>query len=178
MFLHVSVILLTGGGGGVGGLRRTPPAGRTPPGRETPRDQAHPLGKENPPRPGRTPPAGRPPQDQAPPPRTRQTPPLPPPGRRLQHTVNERPVRILLECILVACELLGLRVHLRVFYDTQFHFRMLHLLYCTNVSHVMVVAFQNTVSLSENKFLSCPQYSKWLLCKNFKFYPLTLLLII
>ena len=29
------------------------------------------------------------------------TPPGPPPGSRLQHTVNERPVRILLECILV-----------------------------------------------------------------------------
>ena len=32
-----------------------------------------------------------------PPPRSRQ----PPPGSRLQHTVYERPVRILLECILV-----------------------------------------------------------------------------
>ena len=64
-----------------------------------------------------------PPQDQTPPPRTRQTPPpyvaekpwkqtpayglrTPPPsncppGSRLQHTVYERPVRILLECILV-----------------------------------------------------------------------------
>ena len=60
MFLHVSVILLTGGV-----LQRTPP-----------RDQA-----ENPP-----------------PPRQGKT---PPPGNRLQHTVNERPVRILLECILV-----------------------------------------------------------------------------
>ena len=48
-----------------------------------PWDQADPLG------PGRPPPApGRPPQ-------TRQT----PPGSRLQHTVYERPVRILLECI-------------------------------------------------------------------------------
>ena len=28
----------------------------------------------------------------------------PPPGSRLQHTVNERPVRILLECILVICK--------------------------------------------------------------------------
>ena len=61
----------------------------------------------------------RPPQDQADtPPRTRQTPPgpgrsplgpggpprpgRPPPGSRLQHTVYEQPVRILLECILVS----------------------------------------------------------------------------
>ena len=41
------------------------------------------------------------------PPGSRPTPPLPPcgaappPGSRLQHTVNERPVRILLQCILV-----------------------------------------------------------------------------
>ena len=49
---------------------------------------------------------GRPPQDQADPPGTRHLPPplgpcRPPPGSRLQHTVYERPVRILLECILV-----------------------------------------------------------------------------
>ena len=59
MFLHVSVILLTGGGGFRPG--RTPPA------------------RENPPRPGRP----------------------PPPASRVQNTVYERPVRILLECILV-----------------------------------------------------------------------------
>ena len=29
----------------------------------------------------------------------------PPPGSRLQHTVNERPVRILLECILIYCDI-------------------------------------------------------------------------
>ena len=56
------------------------------------------------------PPRTRPPrQHQTLPPRD-QTPPAPiphpgtrppPPGSRLQHTVNERPVRILLECILV-----------------------------------------------------------------------------
>ena len=79
VFLHVSVILLTGGG-----LR----AGRTP------RDQTPPPGTR-----------------QTPNPRTRQTPPGPgrhppgpgrhPPGSRHQHTVNDRPVRILLECILV-----------------------------------------------------------------------------
>ena len=52
-----------------------------------------------PPRPGRHPPdqADTPP-DQADTPQTRQT---PSPGSRRQHTVNERPVRILLECILV-----------------------------------------------------------------------------
>ena len=90
MFLHVSVILLTGG---VGGLRRTPLAGRTP------RDQAEPPGRENPPGPGRTPPGpgrtplgpgrtppgpgrtpqqGEPPQDQAPPRPGRH----PPPGEK------------------------------------------------------------------------------------------------
>ena len=41
---------------------------------------------------------GTPPPDQVNTPQTRQT---PPPGSRLQHTVYERPVRILLECILV-----------------------------------------------------------------------------
>ena len=99
-----------------------------PPGtRHTPRqDQAHTPGPGTPPRTGRPPRdqahppgPGRPPQDQAHPPKTRQTPqtrqtPLgpgrhhtpprtrqTPPGSRLQHTVYERPVRILLECILV-----------------------------------------------------------------------------
>ena len=54
--------------------RQTPPE-QTP----TPPDQADPLGAD-PLRPGRP----------------------PPPRSRLQHTVNERPVRILLECILVS----------------------------------------------------------------------------
>ena len=79
MFLHVSVILSTGGvlqaGRGPPGPGRPPLAGRTPP----------PLGE--------SPLAGR-----TPPPRG---PGRPPPGRRLQNTVYERPVRILLECILV-----------------------------------------------------------------------------
>ena len=83
MFLHVCVILFTGG-----------VSGQPPPG------------------PGRHPPqAVRGPPDQADPPGTRQTPPpdkenpphqADPPRRRLQHPVNERPVRILLECILVS----------------------------------------------------------------------------
>ena len=99
-----------------GGLRvgRSPWAGRTPPGSRPPQAGRNPPprqgepptpGRENPPRadtpPGADPPwAGRTPPEQKPP-------PLPPradttpPGSRLQHTVNERPVRILLECILV-----------------------------------------------------------------------------
>ena len=89
----------------------------------------NPLGtKENPPGPGRPPQdqgeppqirQGEPPQIKETPPRTKENPPQdqadtppdqgepppgpgkPPLGRRLQHTVNKRPVRILLECILV-----------------------------------------------------------------------------
>ena len=69
--------------------RQMPPQTRqtpTPQTRQTPLDQADtPLDQADPP-------------DQADsPPRTRQT----PPGSRLQHMVYERPVRILLECILV-----------------------------------------------------------------------------
>ena len=93
MFSHVSVILYTGGVSEEppgtretsSRPRRTPPDQTDPPWtKETPPDQADPpRTKENPP--GReNPPAGR-----------------TPPGRRLQHTVNERPVHILLECILV-----------------------------------------------------------------------------
>ena len=76
-----------------------PGPGRHPLAGRTPRDQA------DPPRPGRTPPEQGDPLDQGDSSGTRQTPPgtrqTPPPGRRLQHTVIERPVRILLECILV-----------------------------------------------------------------------------
>ena len=121
MFSHVSVILLTGGG-----LWADPPGpGRPPRQGEPPRDQADtpqtrqtPPSRENPPgtrqtphppRPGRHPP-GRTPLQTPPPDQADTTPPAgrpppeqadPLPGRRLQHTVNERPVRILLECILV-----------------------------------------------------------------------------
>ena len=68
--------------------RQTPPDQADPPAGRTPLpEQADPPGRENPPRPGRPPhPPG---------------PGRPHPERRLQHTVNERPVRILLECILV-----------------------------------------------------------------------------
>ena len=106
-----------GGGGGVPGLggvvshkalRQTPPRpGTHPPGPDTPTppDQTH-----HPPGPGTPPPPTRtrhttpsPPGPDTPP--TRHTPldqtHHPPPGSRLRHTVYERPVRILLECILV-----------------------------------------------------------------------------
>ena len=68
-------------------------AGISPP-EQSPPDHA-------PPGPGT--PLSRPPQSRHPPPPGPGT----PPGSRLQHTVNERPVRILLECILVS-ERLGL----------------------------------------------------------------------
>ena len=84
MFLHVCVILFTGGFSG-----------------QTPRDQA------DTPRPARHPPGpDRPPWDQADTPWD-QTDPLP--GSRLQHTVYERPVHILLESILV-CGLHSIRL--------------------------------------------------------------------
>ena len=95
MFLHVSVILYTGG------LRRTPPAGRTPPGRENP----SPPNQGEPPHPPIPGTRQTPPRDQADPPGREN-----PPRRRLQHTVNERPVRILLECILVLLHIIPLTV--------------------------------------------------------------------
>ena len=75
--------------------RQIPPgSGRHPLTRQTPWiSQTPPRTRQNPPGPAR-------------PPRARQTPPgpgRPPQGSRLQHTVYERPVRILLECILVRC---------------------------------------------------------------------------
>ena len=93
IFLHLFVILFTGGGVlpqcmlgyQPPQIRQTPPDQTPPPPRtrQTPPDQTppHPGPGRHPPRPGRHPP------------RTRQTP--------SQHTVYERPVRILLECILV-----------------------------------------------------------------------------
>ena len=97
--------------------RQTPPRTRQTP----PRSGRHPLDQADPPQTWQIPPIRQNP------PQTRQTPPgpgsqdqagthyppdppgpgspPPPPGRRLQHMVNERPVRILLECILVTfCE--------------------------------------------------------------------------
>ena len=75
MFLQASVILLTGG------VCLSACWDTTPPGRRPPRSR-HPPREETP-------------REQTPPR------PDPPPGSRLRDTVNERPVRILLECILV-----------------------------------------------------------------------------
>ena len=76
-----------------------PPLGR-PPWEQTPPQTRHPPWEQ-------TPPDQAPPQEQTPREQTHpleQTPPGPgthPPRSRLQHTVNERTVRVLLECILV-----------------------------------------------------------------------------
>ena len=80
--VFTSVCLSTGGEGCLPQcmLRYTPPPGADPPWEQTPRPD--------------TPPGPDTPRSRHP--RTRH-----PPGSRLQHTVNERPVRILLECILV-----------------------------------------------------------------------------
>ena len=65
------------------------PLEQTPPGADIPRSR-------HPPPPSRHSPEQTPPRSRHPSPEQ-----TPPPGSRLQHTVNERPVRILLECILV-----------------------------------------------------------------------------
>ena len=112
MFSHVCDSV-HGGGFQTG---RTPPTRENPPGANPPGQGEPPTPGTRPPRPGRTPPGpGRLPRDQTPlarenphPPFQDQTPNPPPsqgepltPGSRLQHTVYERLVRILLECILV-----------------------------------------------------------------------------
>ena len=75
MFLQASVILSTRGGLPQCMLGYHSPQEQTPPplGADTPWDQTHPGTRLS-----------------------------PPPGSRRQHMVNERPVRILLECILVS----------------------------------------------------------------------------
>ena len=89
MFLQVSVILPTGGGGFLPQCI----LGYTPPQEQTPLEQT-PLEQTPQSRPPweQTPPGANPPEQT---PQSRH-----PPGRWLRHTVNERPVRILLECIL------------------------------------------------------------------------------
>ena len=81
-----------------------------PPQADPPRPGRPPGTRQTPPRTRQTPQTRQtPPRTRQTPPRTRQTPPgpgrAPPPGSRLQHTVYERPVRILLECILVCTKI-------------------------------------------------------------------------
>ena len=99
IFLHLFVILFTGGGEGVvshKALRQNPPWTRhTTPPEQTPPDQTPP--RADPPR--ADPPRADPPRADPPRPDTPSGPD--PPGSRLRHTVYERLVRILLECILV-----------------------------------------------------------------------------
>ena len=131
IFLHLSVILFTGGVSASvhAGIPHLPPRADTPLGADTPWSRhpprsRHPLEQTPPPRrdPPRadtpweqTPPRADTPQEQTPPwsrqnpqsrhpPRSRHPPGAntPPPRSRFWHTVNERPVRILLECILVS----------------------------------------------------------------------------
>ena len=82
------------------------PQEHTPPWEQTPQEQTSPQ-EQTPPQ-EQTLPWGQTlpleadtPREQTPPEQTRPPGADPTPGSRLQHTVNERPVRILLECILV-----------------------------------------------------------------------------
>ena len=111
IFLHLSVILFTGGC-----LPQCMLGYHTPPGADNPPPQSrHPPSRHHPkqtPTLEQTPPEQTPQGADTPP---EQTPPWSrhPPGSRLQHTVNERSVRILLECILV--------VHRSTCYTGQFN---------------------------------------------------------
>ena len=102
IFLQASVCPRGGGvsasvHAGICPLKQTPPPSRHPPPRADPLDQAPtpPLEQTPPPLWSRHPRTRHPPGPGTPP--EQRT----PPGSRLHHTVNERPVRILLECILV-----------------------------------------------------------------------------
>ena len=115
--VFTGVCLSTGGGGCLPqcmlGCHTPPPDLADLPGSDTitPPDLADPPDQIPPPRPGRPPRIRHhTPPDQTPPPPDLADPPSPPgsdttphppPGSRLQHTVYERPVRFLLECILV-----------------------------------------------------------------------------
>ena len=85
---------------------QTPPRSRHPPRADTPMSRYPPQEadppEQSPPRAADTPPGSRhPPRSRHPPEADHPLASRHPPGSRLQHMVNERPVRILLECILV-----------------------------------------------------------------------------
>ena len=137
MFLQVSVIHSVHRGGSP----ENPPGRENPPGtRENPPNQADPPSRENPPRTRENPPRqGEPPG-----------PGRPPPGRRLQHTVYERLVRILLECILVFHNSM-LRFKLKMMKNVQY----LHFLkwlvvqdqkLCNDQSLTMITQYQGSYS--------------------------------
>ena len=84
IFSHLSVILF------MGGFCLNACWDTSPPGADTPRTRQAPREQTPPPDQAASPPRADTPPDQA-----------DPPGSRLQHTVYERQVRILLECILV-----------------------------------------------------------------------------
>ena len=111
MFLHVSVILSTGGG-----LQGEAPwTGRPPDQADPPWAGKPPPGPGRPPQTGQTPRAGR-------------TPPgpcRPPPGSRLQNTVYERPVRLLLECILVMWAFIHIMSQFVIWFIIRFIFRFI-----------------------------------------------------
>ena len=131
---------------------------------DTPRDQADtPLGPgRHPPGTRQTPPS---PQDQADtprdeadtphPPKTRQTPrdqAYTPPASRLQHTVYERPVRILLECILVCNTFVDpviwsflVNGYMRTLIDTWYNIFYKHLK--QNISTLQQIEIKNVVFL-------------------------------
>ena len=105
IFLHLSVIHSVHRGGSASMHAGIPPGPDTPPPEQTPPRTRHPPPpRSRHPHPRADPLGADTPQEQTPP--GSRHPPVgadtPPPESRLQHTVYERPVRILLECILVA----------------------------------------------------------------------------
>ena len=96
---------------------------QTPSWSRHPREQTPPLGADPP---KQTPPAADTPQEQTPPWAA-------PPGSRLQHTVNERPVRILLECILIMNEFMRIQNVSKNFLQDSHPF-LLNQKFCLNLS--------------------------------------------
>ena len=92
---------------------QTPPRSR-PPGSRHPSREQTPLGSRHPLR-------SRPPREQTAPPPRADT-----PGSRLRHTVNERPVRILLECILAQIQWKHVQWKVANFRKLAFHFYSPH----------------------------------------------------